>query len=127
MKAKEGCKEYSIKEYFKAQAKVLCYRYFYEGYYNRDDVRGLIKLYDDIKINNYVLKTIFRFYNISILEKDIEFANELFNKFKDICHDLDSSMLNVFEKHMRLNLSNDKEELLEIEDFFKKKFQLFAY
>ena len=69
LKAKEGCKEYSIKEYFKAQAKVLCYRYFYEGYYNRDDVRGLIKLYDDIKINNYVLKTIFRFYNISILEK----------------------------------------------------------
>lgn len=116
-KASKGYKGYNIREYLKAQYHILTFRYFKEGYYNKEEIIKLLDRCIETKTTNDLLYTIFRFSLISSLEGDKEFAKELLYRFNNTVKDLDLPMIIDFITLMELNLTESQEDLEEIEAY----------
>lgn len=75
--AGELCKEFNTREYLKSRCRILYFKFFHKGYFNKDEIENIRNLYRQTKLIQERRKTLLYFSIISVLHGDVDYGLEL--------------------------------------------------
>ncbi|MFA5577081.1 MAG: diguanylate cyclase [Tissierellaceae bacterium] len=107
--AKQLCKDFNIKDYLWAEARILYLRFFENDYFDRDEIEELRQEFKRANIYLSRRKFLLYFSAISILHGDIEYAKDLLEEdntmviltHTDYLDEIRNSILAVLDTRLR--------------------------